>query len=253
MTEQPENPNTEAQRDRIRIKMPQAKPVATISLIVITTIIYVFQYLQTATTHTDTLFILGGKINVLISAGQVWRLVTPVFLHASIPHLGFNMYALYIIGRNLERFYGHGRFLLLYFLGAFGGNVLSYVLSTANSLGASTALFAILAAEGVFIYGNRKLFGAQRTRQMITNLVVVTLINLSFGLIPGFNVDSWGHIGGILAGIFFAWKAGPILQIQGQPPFFEMVDSRKKSEVLLTTLIVLAGFTIIAFLPAFAG
>ena len=187
MTEQPQEPTTEAPRERIRIKMPQAKPVATISLIVFTTILYVFQYLQTATNNTDTLFLLGGKINVLISAGQVWRLITPVFLHGSIAHLGFNMYALYIIGRNLERFYGHGRFLLLYFLGAFGGNVLSYVLSPASSLGASTALFAILAAEGVFIYGNRRLFGPQRTKQMITNLVVVTLVNLSFRPHPRFQ------------------------------------------------------------------
>ena len=253
MTEQPPNQTTEAPRERIRIKMPQAKPVVTISLIVITTVIFIFQYLQKATNNTDTLFLLGGKINAFIAAGQIWRLITPAFLHTSIPHLAFNMYALYIIGRNIERFYGHGRFLVLYLLGAFGGNVLSYVLTPANSLGASTAVFAILAAEGVFIYENRKLFGPQRTREMITNLVMVTLINLSFGLIPGFNVDNMGHIGGILGGIFFAWKAGPILQIKGQPPFFEMVDSRKKGEVLLTALIVLAGFTIIAFLPTFAG
>lgn len=253
MTEQPPNQTTEAPRERIRIKMPQAKPVVTISLIVITTVIFIFQYLQKATNNTDTLFLLGGKINAFIAAGQIWRLITPAFLHTSIPHLAFNMYALYIIGRNIERFYGHGRFLVLYLLGAFGGNVLSYVLTPANSLGASTAVFAILAAEGVFIYENRKLFGPQRTREMITNLVMVTLINLSFGLIPGFNVDNMGHIGGILGGIFFAWKAGPILQIKGQPPFFEMADSRKKGEVLLTALIVLAGFTIIAFLPTFAG
>ena len=253
MTEQPENPTTETPRERIRIKTPQAKPVVTIILIGFTVIVFALQFPRTPGSVNDLLFVLGGKFNALIAQGQVWRLITPVFLHASVPHLAFNMYALYVIGRNLERFYGHGRFLLLYFLGAFGGNVLSYVLSPANSLGASTALFAILAAEGVFIIGNRKLFGAQRTRQMITNLVMVTLINLSFGLIPGFNVDNWGHIGGILAGIFFAWKAGPILQIKGQPPFFEMVDSRKKGEVLLTTIIVLVGFTIIAFLPTFAG
>ncbi|MBG0788137.1 MAG: rhomboid family intramembrane serine protease [Anaerolineaceae bacterium] len=253
MTEQPPNPTTETPRERVRIKMPQAKPVATIILIGFTVIVFALQFPRTPGSSNDILFLLGGKINVLIAQGQVWRFITPVFLHGSVPHLAFNMYALYVIGRNLERFYGHGRFLLLYFLGAFGGNVLSYVLSPVNSLGASTALFAILAAEGVFIVGNRKLFGPQRTRQMITNLVMVTLINLSFGLIPGFNVDSWGHIGGILAGIFFAWKAGPILQIKGQPPFFEMVDSRKKGEVLLTTVIVLVGFTIIAFLPTFTG
>jgi hypothetical protein len=88
---------------------------------------------------------------------------------------------------------------------------------------------------------------------MITNLVMVTLVNLSFGLIPGFNVDTWGHIGGIIAGIFFAWKGGPLLQIKGQPPFFEMADTRKKSEVFLSALIVTIGFTIIALLPALAA
>lgn len=252
MTDQSPNPTTEAPRDPVKIKVPQNKPVATISLIVFTTLIFIIQYLQQASAGLDVLFLLGGKINQAIAAGQVWRLITPVFLHSSIPHLAFNMYALYVIGRNLERFYGHGRFLLLYFLGAFGGNVLSYVLTPAASLGASTAIFGLFAAEGVFIYENRKLFGPQRTRQMITNLVMVTLINLSFGLIPGFNVDSMGHIGGILSGIFFAWKGGPLLQIKGQPPFFEIADTRRKSEVILAAAIVTVGFTIIAFLPVIA-
>ena len=253
MSEQPQTPPADVPRDPIRIKTPQGQPVVTISLIVFTAIVFVLQYLQQATSNIDILFVLGGKINDAIAAGQIWRLITPVFLHSSIPHLAFNMYALYVIGRNLERFYGHWRFLLLYFLGAFGGNVLSYVLTPAASLGASTAIFGLFAAEGVFIYENRKLFGPQRTRQMITNLVMVTLINLSFGLIPGFNVDTWGHIGGIVAGIFFAWKGGPLLQIKGQPPFFEMVDVRKKNEVLLAALIVVVGFTIIAFLPVISN
>ena len=250
MTDQTPNPTTAPPREPVRIKVPQNKPVVTISLIVFTTVIFIIQYLQQSSTGVDILFLLGGKINEAIAAGQVWRLITPVFLHSSIPHLAFNMYALYIIGRNLERFYGPGRFLLLYFLSAFGGNVLSYALTSAPSLGASTAVFGLFASEGVFIYENRRLFGQKRTRQMITNLVMVTLINLSFGLIPGFNVDNMGHIGGILSGIFFAWKGGPVLQIKGQPPFFEMVDVRKKSETLLAAAIVTAGFIFIAFLPA---
>ena len=83
---------------------------------------------------------LGAKVNELILAGQVWRLITPILLHASILHIGFNMYALFVIGPQLERFYGHGRFLLLYLIAGFTGNVLSFVLSPNPSLGASTSV-----------------------------------------------------------------------------------------------------------------
>ena len=147
------------------------------------------------------------------------------------------MYALYIIGRNLERFYGHGRFLLLYFLGAFGGNVLSYVLSPGQFIGRLNRTFRHFGSRRRFhLWQPQALWPAahqtddhQSGRGHAGQPIVRPHPRF-------FNVDSWGHIGGILAGIFFAWKAGPILQIKGQPPFFEMVDTRKKNEVLLTTL-----------------
>jgi len=109
----------------------------------------------------DWLELYGSKINELIRAGQVWRLLTPVLLHASIPHILFNMYALLVIGVGLERYFGHGRYLLLYVLGGFTGNVLSFLLSSGYSVGASTAIFGLIGAEGVFLYQNRKLLGAQ--------------------------------------------------------------------------------------------
>ena len=81
------------------------------------------------------LMLLGGKINALIIAGQYWRLLTPALLHASLLHIGFNMYALYAIGSTLESYYGHQRFLVLYLVGALGGNVLSFLMTRGLSGG----------------------------------------------------------------------------------------------------------------------
>jgi membrane associated rhomboid family serine protease len=88
---------------------------------VITAGVFAVQYLLQVTTGFDILFLYAGKINMFIMQGQVWRLLTPALLHGGILHLALNMYALFIIGSRLERFYGPGRFLLLYvFIGFFG-------------------------------------------------------------------------------------------------------------------------------------
>ncbi len=250
MRDPSENAPNELPRDPVRVKMPDRKPVMTYILLGITILVFIGQNLLESTLGYDLLFFFGGKINRFIMEGEFWRLVTPAFLHSSVLHIALNMYALYIIGRRLERFYGHGRFFLLYFLSAFAGNVLSFVLTSANSLGASTAIFGLLAAEGMFIFQNRKLFGPMRTRQMMTNLVVILAINLVYGFTSTARVDNMGHIGGLVGGIFFAWKAGPILRITGQPPFFEVKDARKIWEIILASLLVMIGFIVIAAIPS---
>jgi len=229
--------------------MPHHKPKVTPVLLVITILMFILQFVLEMSTGINLPFLYGGKINEFIRIGQVWRLITPIFLHGSLIHLGFNMYALYILGRRMENYYGHKRFLTLYLLSGFAGNVLSFVFSSKPSLGASTAIFGLLAAEGVFLVQNWKLFGPERTRQAIFNLVFILLINLAYGFVPGTNIDNLGHIGGLIGGIFFAWKGGPILNIIGQPPLLEAVDVRKKKEIILAGLIVLVGFIIIAIIP----
>ncbi len=240
-------------QESARIKIPSRKPIATFALIGLTVVVFILQTLIETFTGHDLLFIYLGKINELIEAGQIWRLITPILLHGSILHIALNMYALYILGRRLERFYGHGRFLLLYLLSGFAGNVLSFVLTSSPSLGASTAIFGLFSAEGIFIYQNRRLFGSGRTRQALINLGIILMINLAYSIAPGTNIDIMGHLGGLLGGVFFAWKGGPILQIAGQPPFFDMVDTRRKNEVLTASLVVLVGFIIIALIPFITG
>jgi rhomboid protease GluP len=187
----------------------------------------------------------GMKINEYILAGQFWRLLTPMFLHSSPIHLGFNMYALISIGSGLERYFGRGRYLLLYLLGSFGGNALSFVLSPNPSLGASTSIFGLLAAEGVFLYRHRDLFGSQ-ARAALQNVVVIAGINLVIGLQPG--IDNWGHLGGLFSGLIFAWFGGPKLVIEGFFPSQRLIDEHEHHDTLLGLALVLLLFGALALL-----
>lgn len=193
---------------------------------------------------SDLLVLLGGKINPLIIAGQYWRLFTPALLHASLIHIGFNMYALFAIGPALESYYGHWRYLGLYILGAFGGNVLSFLMTQGLSIGASTAIFALIAAEGVFIYQNRAIFGPQ-ARGMLTNVVVIVVINLALGLSPG--IDNFGHLGGLLAGLLFGWFAGPRMTVEYIYPDYQLVDQRPVAMAWLMGGVVAVLFAGLAF------
>ena len=153
----------------------------------------------------------GIKYNPLIDQGQYWRLFTPLFLHGDILHIGFNMYALYILGRGIEPFCGRFRFLLLYITSGFAGATASYLLTAAPSLGASTATFGLLAAYGVLGFRNQKVFGKQ-SQYIVKNVIQVALINLALGLTPG--IDNWGHLGGALGGFVLAWFGGPKLSFE---------------------------------------
>ena len=237
-----------SENQTVRLDVPEIKPIVTYTLLGLTITIYLIQTASRYFLNIDWPFVLGGKINHLIIAGQFWRLVTPAFLHSNIMHIGFNMYALTILGRRLERTYGHGRFLLLYLLAAFGGNVLSFVLSPTPSLGSSTGVFGLLAAEAVFIYQNRKLFG-QRTRNMLSNILMILFINLAIGLSPNTNIDNFGHLGGLLAGFLFASLGGPKWVVEGISPFLLIKDSRPKREVWVAVAVVLVGFVVMAGIP----
>jgi len=175
-------------------------------IIALTVGVYLLQNLSELFLGYDLLFYLGAKVNPFIMKGQLWRLITPAVLHASLIHIGFNMYALYSLGPSLERIFGGWAFIALYLLGAIWGNTLSFFLSPNLSLGASTAIFGLIAAQGVYIYKNRLMLG-QAARPLLMNILMVVLVNLILGLSPG--IDNWAHIGGLLGGLFFAWFAAP--------------------------------------------
>jgi len=182
----------------------------------------------------DLLLLYGAKINQFILQGEIWRFLTPVFLHGSIVHLSFNMYALYSIGPSLERKYGGTSFILLYAISAVFGNVFSFLCSSYVSLGASTAIFGLIAAQGVYIYKNRYLLGSA-AKPLLTNVLFLIAVNLFLGLSPG--IDNWGHLGGLVGGFLYAWFAGPSFGIS-ENLFGENVIIRENKKIFLVAALI---------------
>ncbi len=220
---------------------PVFRPYVTFVLIGICVVVYLLQYATNFFLQVDIPAALGIKNNNLIMQGQVWRLITPIFLHGSLAHIGFNMYALFAIGPTLERFYGRGRYLALFMLSGFAGNVMSFIFTASPSLGSSTAIFGLLGAEGVLVYQNRELFGNMAQRAL-SQVVIIAIINLVIGLTPNSGIDNWGHIGGLIGGTIFAWFGGPILRRQGDVPPYSVVNVRANREVLVAGTAVFGLF-----------
>lgn len=157
----------------------------------------------------------GAKVNEALVAGQYWRFFTPMFLHGGLLHLGFNSYFLYIFGPDVERRFGLLRFAGVYLLGGFGGVLLSFALGRYPSLGASGALFGIVGGLLVYFLLNRDVMRGAGQAQ-VRGIIGMIAINLLIGFAPGSNIDNWGHIGGLLAGMAAGYFLSPRYEVKGR-------------------------------------
>jgi rhomboid protease GluP len=243
-TPPPTQPAEPPQGPIVRLAVPNVRPYVTYALLGITVFAYLLQLIGQFF-NFDLVTFLTIKENSFIRDGQFWRLITPVFVHGSILHIGFNMYALWIYGRGLESRFGHGRFLFLYFLSAFSGNVLSFLLTPNPSLGASTAIFGLLAAEAAFLLRNRQIL--KNSTRSLGNLIYIAAINLLFGFTNS-GIDNFGHIGGLLGGLIFTWFGGPRWKVEGMYPYFTLVDESQENGAIVGISIVLLIFVPLAML-----
>jgi rhomboid protease GluP len=233
----------------IRLELPKTRPWATYTLLAVTVAIFGLQELSLSLFGVDYPLVFGAKVNAAIQSGEFWRLITPLFLHDdnTILHIGFNMYALFILGPGLERYYGHTRILILYFLAGLAGNVSSMIFLPEPSIGASTAIFGLIAAQGIFILKNRFLYG-RRAGSLLINILVIILINLGIGLQLSSQIDNWGHLGGLMGGLGFSWFAGPVYQIKGQVPILHVEDQSNPSQTWMVGMVELLALCLLTFL-----
>ncbi len=139
----------------------------------------------------------------LVKGGEVYRLITSAFLHQQFFHILMNMYALYIIGGQVENFLGKGKFLIVYLLSAITGSLLSCILNEGWALGASGAIFGLMGA--LLYFGlHYRLYLRDALKSQI---IPVIILNLAIGFIlPG--IDVYAHIGGLVGGIFACMAVG---------------------------------------------
>ena len=154
----------------------------------------------------------GGKLFVqwilygpLVAHGGWYRLVTAMFLHASVIHIGFNMYALWVIGTPVEQYLGRVRYIGLYFVSGLAGSAGALLLAPHTpTLGASGAVFGILGAMMILEW--------QVTGRLAGNAMTWIVINLIIDVfIPGISIG--GHIGGVIGGVLIMlgyahWRDG---------------------------------------------
>jgi rhomboid protease GluP len=147
----------------------------------------------------------------------------------------------------IERSYGKSRFLALYLLAGVFGNVLSFLFTSEPSLGASTSIFGLIAAQAIYVYRNRVFFG-RAAQPMLINIAIIIFINLAIGFIPG--IDYWGHLGGLVGGLIFAWLAGPVYQAVEAPFGTALVEKKgmQLSTVILNESILIALVTSTKFI-----
>jgi rhomboid protease GluP len=139
----------------------------------------------------------GAQFSPYVIKGEVWRLITPMFIHASWDHLIGNMLSLLVIGLVIEHTYGTKKFLLIYFLGGLLGNLASFAFNDVPSIGASGA---IMAAGGALIYIWVRIPNAFRnSRKNFIMLIVLNLYSFYNGFLSE-NIDNSAHFGGILGG-----------------------------------------------------
>lgn len=128
-----------------------------------------------------------------VAEGQYWRLITGGFLHASIIHIAFNMYLLWILGRMLEPAIGSVRFAAVYFASLLAGSAGALLLEpNAITVGASGAVFGLMGAAFVELRAR----GIDPFQAGIGWLIV---LNLVIGLFIS-NISIGGHVGGLIGG-----------------------------------------------------
>ncbi|KAL5611612.1 hypothetical protein BROUX41_000804 [Berkeleyomyces rouxiae] len=140
-----------------------------------------------------------GNENQSPEPNQWWRFITPVFMHAGLIHIGFNLMMQLTIGKEMEVAIGSFRFFIVYMSGGIFGNVLgaNYAGDGLLSTGASGALFSCIALvllDLLYSWGDR--------RNPMKDLAFIMLdicVSFVLGLLPG--LDNFAHIGGFIMGL----------------------------------------------------
>jgi rhomboid protease GluP len=173
-------------------------PVLTLVLIAANIVMFVWELATSALADRDTIVAAGALVQVEVRSGEVWRFVTSMFLHGGVDHLVGNMIVLYIVGMACEHALGLAQTALVYFAAGFSGSILSLLLRPGPSVGASGAIFGLLASVIVVLYRYRDRFHL-RDKRIGLVLAVWAAYQILTGLATPW-IDNLAHLGGFAGG-----------------------------------------------------
>ena len=213
-------------RNKIAEKIFSYKqPIVTYIIMAICIILFILMELSGGSTNSQTLLKYGANLDVLVKNGEYYRLFTCIFLHIGIMHLLCNMYSLYIIGREVENLFGKIKYIIIFILSGIFGSIMSLAFThNTISAGASGAIFGLLGALLYFGYHYRLYLG----NVMMTGVVPVIILNLVIGFMNPM-IDNFGHIGGLIGGIFSAMIVG----IEGRTDKSDTING-----IIITTILI---------------
>ena len=190
------------------------RPMATIAIIAVCVVVFAA---QRADPNFDSRWIFGPAVGW----SEPWRVLTAAFLHGGLPHLLFNMFALWFMGSYAEPLLGRLRFVAVYLLSAVGGSVGVLLLASAPTTG------VVLGQAGVYdswfsgyvgasgaVFG---LFGAvlvlnRHLGRDSSGMYLTIGVNAVYGFIAP-NIAWQAHLGGLVTGAVaagaLAWCATP--------------------------------------------
>lgn len=171
----------------------------TVAILGVNVAVFAAELAVGATRDVGALVDMGALQPLLVADGEYWRLVTAIFLHASLFHLLLNSWALFLFGTIVESTFGSARFAALYLISGFVGAAASYAIGppVRVSVGASGAIFGLL---GAFLAYNLRRRNLSMARGNVRLALVLVGLNVVFGLtVPG--IDNAAHMGGLAAGV----------------------------------------------------
>jgi rhomboid protease GluP len=151
------------------------------------------------------LYALGMAGAIPWQLGHWWTVLTAIYLHGSLVHILFNLLWVRQLVPEVEQVYGRARTVIIFTVSGVACFLLSDLVGTPFTVGASGAVFGLLSA--MVWYGRRRggVFGAAVLRQYGTWAIVLLVL----GFLSGTGVNNWGHAGGLIGGLLAAFVFAP--------------------------------------------
>ena len=176
------------------------------------------------------LFQLGMTGGVAWELGWWWTLLTAIYLHGGLLHIFFNMYWIRILGPSATEVFGPARTFVLFNVAGVAGFLLSNLMSGGPTVGASGAIFGLMAA--LIVYGRKR--GSSVITQQLWGYVI--MIGILGFVMPG--VNNWAHGGGFVGGWIIAHLLG-------------FIDEQRESTSMIIASLVLILMTVVGVAMSF--